>query len=183
MILLVVGCVSVIFVLQYYIDNDVANAEEQQTGQTFASILNAIQIQLLNYYYNKLAVWLTNRENHRSDTEFEDSLIAKLFCFSFVNSYASFFYIAYIKSGVNTPCVGSCVSELSNALAIIFITRLIVGKTQSFLLLYYGKYNREQRELKQQKEAKEMGIIYSLSDRSRVELEMNLDSYDPIMGR
>ena len=73
-----------------------SSAEEEQAGNTFASILNALQIQILNFVYSKVAIWLTKRENHRTDTSYEDSLISKLFCFSFVNSYASFFYIAYI---------------------------------------------------------------------------------------
>ena len=63
---------------------------------------------------------LTAKENHRTDTEYEDALISKLFAFQFVNSYGSFFYIAFIKEGVGDPCQGSCMFELSFALAIIF---------------------------------------------------------------
>lgn len=37
------------------------------------------------------------QENHRTDTAYEDNLIAKTFMFQFVNSYASLVYIAFIK--------------------------------------------------------------------------------------
>ena len=66
------------------------------SAQTVASILNAAQIQLFNFLFQFLAAVLTNRENHRTDTQYEDAMIAKLFLFQFVNSYASFFYIGFI---------------------------------------------------------------------------------------
>ena len=59
-----------------------------------ASVINAVQITILNIVYGKVAVKLTRRENHRTDTEYEDSLIAKIFVFQFVNSYTSFYYLA-----------------------------------------------------------------------------------------
>ncbi|CAE7603802.1 Ano7, partial [Symbiodinium microadriaticum] len=75
---------------------------------------------ILNVIYQDLAVYLTNNENHRTDTQYEDALIAKLFAFQFVNSYASFVYIAFIKTTIGDPCQGSCMSELSVALVTIF---------------------------------------------------------------
>ena len=66
------------------------------SAQTVASILNAAQIQIFNFLFQFLAAVLTNRENHRTDTQYEDAMIAKLFLFQFVNSYASFFYIGFI---------------------------------------------------------------------------------------
>ena len=35
--------------------------------------------------------------HHRTDTEYDDALIAKLYVFMFVNSYASLYFIAFIK--------------------------------------------------------------------------------------
>lgn len=43
------------------------------------------------------------QENHRTDTEYEDNLIAKTFMFQFVNSYASLVYIAFIKEHIGRP--------------------------------------------------------------------------------
>ena len=36
--------------------------------------------------------------HHATQTNFEDSLIAKSFTFQFVNAYASLFYVAFISS-------------------------------------------------------------------------------------
>ena len=53
---------------------------------------------MFNYQvYEKLAYILTNWENHRTQTAYDDALIIKLFAFQFVNNYASLIYIAFFK--------------------------------------------------------------------------------------
>jgi anoctamin-10/anoctamin-7 len=64
-----------------------------------ASALNAVQIQVMGAIYQGIAVRMTDRENHRTDTAWEDALITKIFIFQFVNSYGALFYIAFIKVG------------------------------------------------------------------------------------
>ncbi len=63
-----------------------------------ASILNALQILLLNFIFNKIAVEINNFENHRTEKEYENALIVKVFTFEFINSYASLFYIAFVAA-------------------------------------------------------------------------------------
>ena len=36
-------------------------------------------------------------ENHRTQTQYDDALIIKLFAFQFTNSYSSLFYIAFFR--------------------------------------------------------------------------------------
>ncbi|XP_064610213.1 anoctamin-4-like isoform X2 [Liolophura sinensis] len=62
-----------------------------------SSVLNAISILLLGKIYDKLAVLLTDWENHRTQTSYDDALIMKLFGFQFANSYTSCFYIAFFR--------------------------------------------------------------------------------------
>jgi len=81
MIIMVVAAVSGVFFLKIFLVDDVNNEEVNSLGSSIASIANAIQIQVMNWIYSEVAVWLTNRENHRTDTQYEDSLIAKLFAF------------------------------------------------------------------------------------------------------
>ena len=63
----------------------------------------------------------SSKENHRTETEFEDSLIAKIFMFQFCNSFSSFFYIAFAKKYVD-GCMpeesGGCMLDLSMNLLI-----------------------------------------------------------------
>lgn len=52
---------------------------------------------MLNAIYGSIAIALNDYENHRTDTQYEDALIAKTFIFQYVNSFASLFYISFIK--------------------------------------------------------------------------------------
>lgn len=48
-------------------------------------------------FYHQLAIWLTNIENPRTQSEYEDSFTFKIFLFEFVNFYSSLIYIAFFK--------------------------------------------------------------------------------------
>ena len=62
-----------------------------------ASTVNTLFITLFNAIYRTVGIRLTEWENHRTESDYENSLIRKNFCFQFVNSYISFFYIAFAK--------------------------------------------------------------------------------------
>lgn len=131
MISIVILFTAIIFYARYYVATDVHDDSKAGMESDALGLVNAIQIQVMNYLYGNIAIDLTNRENHRTDTEHEDSLIAKLFMFQFVNSYASFFYIAFIKQYIGDPCPGGCMQELCIQLSTIF---------SNYLLFYFYKY-------------------------------------------
>lgn len=90
-------------------------------------------------------------ENHRTATEYEDSLIFKLFCFTFCNSYGGFIYLAFIGEPViGIECEYSCVSLLATNLTIVFCVQLVVGiisdiflyKFQIIFLLHFFISNK-----------------------------------------
>jgi len=98
--------------------------------------INLVLILIFNYFYEYVAMWLTEKELHRTQTSFDDSLTVKIYLFQFVNYYASIFYIAFFKGQfVGTPqsyvrmmgyrqeecSPGGCFMELSIQLAIIFM--------------------------------------------------------------
>lgn len=62
-----------------------------------AATINLLFILIMNYFYNKLALKLTNWECPRTQSEFDNSYTFKVFLFQFVNFYASLFYIAFVK--------------------------------------------------------------------------------------
>ena len=185
MILLVIGCVSFIFFLQVLFTRS-RNPIVQGLGSTFASVLNAIQIQVLNIIYEKIAVSLTQNENYRTDTAYEDSLISKLFSFQFVNSYASFYYLAFIKYHVvkkrcaDTEC--SIMYELGSNLAIVFFTRLAVSKTQSYLTVYVNKGLKKKNDDDEFTKYIQENPSKGNRKKSLAEEEFNLEEYDALMG-
>lgn len=143
LILLVIGVVVSIYILRYGVVQYVGDSN----AQTLASIANAVQIQVMNFIYSFLATALSERENHRTDTQFEDSMITKIFLFQFVNSYASFFFLAFIAKYVEGGCPdNNCMKSLSSNLAIIYGTRLVVGNLTELLMPYLSfqyKYRKQ----------------------------------------
>jgi hypothetical protein len=96
------------------------------------SIANAVQIQIFNFIYSKLAVKLTDLENHRTQSEYESSLILKTYGFQFVNSFNTLFYIAFVKThyegcytdtqDTKSLTIGaSCLNELHMQLVSLFL--------------------------------------------------------------
>lgn len=63
-----------------------------------AALLNLVAITILQFVYNKLAIFLTDWENPPTKTAYEDSFTRKMALFQFVNNYTSIFYIAFFKS-------------------------------------------------------------------------------------
>ncbi|XP_060078279.1 anoctamin-10-like [Ylistrum balloti] len=90
-----------------------------------SSVLNTMSILILGKVYDYMAVKLTDWENHRTQTMYDDALIIKLFAFQFANNYASSFYIAFFRgrfdyagilglgSEYRDSCEGTCMSQLS----------------------------------------------------------------------
>lgn len=68
-------------VVSIYIIRNALGKTIGSRAQLVASLANSLQIQVFNFFYSRLADYLTERENHRTDTEFEDSMIAKTFMF------------------------------------------------------------------------------------------------------
>lgn len=151
LVMVVLAVVAGIFTLRIFLSQMRALVVGgTQLGGIITALINAIQIQVLNAIYNVIAIRLTQYENHRTDTEYEDSLIAKTFIFQFVNSFASLFYIAFIKPYISDidPCIGSCMSELQASLGTIFLTRLATGSLLKILIPYMTKKQKEKSETK-----------------------------------
>jgi Calcium-activated chloride channel len=75
-VIVVIIVVASLFVLRYVMNN--SNIEN---GSIYTSIMQAIVIGILNFIYGFIATALNDHENHRTDTEYEDNLIAKVFIF------------------------------------------------------------------------------------------------------
>jgi len=84
-------------------DNDVIRKNAKLATSCSAAFINLCVIMILNRLYMRVAVWLTEIERPRTDSEYEDSYTFKMFLFQFINFYSSIFYIAFIKGSVTLP--------------------------------------------------------------------------------
>lgn len=96
-------------------------------------VLTAILVELFNSIFTHIAKWLTDRENHRSYSEYTNHLLAKTVVFKFFNCYAALYYIAFFKAhsqlfGMDVECVGNdCMLDLGSQLGVFMICRLTLS--------------------------------------------------------
>mmetsp|Transcript_41713 Transcript_41713/g.108023 ORF Transcript_41713/g.108023 Transcript_41713/m.108023 type:complete len:756 (+) Transcript_41713:99-2366(+) len=93
----------------------------------------AILVEIGNSCLNSLARWLTTRENHRTETEHESHMLAKVMIFKFVVSYFVLYYTAFFKShshlfGTEMNCLnGDCFLDLQSQLTVFVVFRVTVS--------------------------------------------------------
>jgi anoctamin-10/anoctamin-7 len=103
-------------------------------GQSYAGMMNAAQIIVLNYLYTGVAEWVNDQMGHRTDTQYMDCLVYVTFGFLFINSYATLFYIGFVKEMVGDAChLDDCVEELNETMETIFITKLITSNASEMV--------------------------------------------------
>ncbi len=64
------------------------------------SVLYSILVLVFNLKYLHLSHWLTEKENHRTQEQFEKHAVVKLIGFEFVNTFLALFYIAFVLQDV-----------------------------------------------------------------------------------
>jgi hypothetical protein len=174
----VIGIVASIYLMRVYLvygwNNNEGPHMTPTNASTIASVLNAVLIQVSNFLYQKAAVNLTNAENYRTQTEQEDALTNKVFAFQFINSYASFFYLAFFAQQMEADGCGpsGCMYALGYNLAIIFVTQLVSGQILQ-LAVPYGEIvaKKEAEKMKCEEEG-------NTEPETRPEHEFKLVPYD-----
>uniref|UniRef100_A0A8C9V9V8 Anoctamin n=1 Tax=Scleropages formosus TaxID=113540 RepID=A0A8C9V9V8_SCLFO len=107
-----------------------------------AVIINLVVILILDEIYGAVAVWLTELEIPKTETEFEERLILKAFLLKFMNAYAPIFYVAFFKGRfagrpgdyvyifngfrMEECAPGGCLIELCIQLSIIMLGKQLI---------------------------------------------------------
>lgn len=123
---------------------------DAQYGAMYASILQALATVGLNVVYKEIAICMVDYENYRTDEEWENAIIAKVFIFQFINSYFSLFYIAFLKGkigkldGYDDTCkdtlgepADNCMGELKALLFSTLLTTQLAGTFAEAALPYF----------------------------------------------
>jgi anoctamin-10/anoctamin-7 len=144
------------------------------------STLTAFQIEVLNYYFSFIAIWLNDTENWRTDTEYEDGLISKAFVFQFVNAFSSLFYVAFMKPFyTGDQCNAKyCFYELQASLGALFMTRLFISN--AIKLIVPAVTTRARADELAQIDAHAHGDAKGIV--SEIEHMFIMPSYDALMG-
>lgn len=96
-LILVISTLTGILILRKQLTNNLIVYGIDFSG-ILCSIMNAMQIQVFNFIFEKVVIRLNRMENHRTQSEYNNALIIKTYLFQFVNSFSSLYYIAFIKT-------------------------------------------------------------------------------------
>ncbi|XP_017288062.1 anoctamin-2b isoform X3 [Kryptolebias marmoratus] len=107
-----------------------------------AVIINLVVILILDEIYGSVALWLTELEIPKTETNFEEHLILKAFLLKFMNAYAPIFYVAFFKGRfagrpgsyvyvfnnyrMEECAPGGCLIELCIQLSIIMLGKQLI---------------------------------------------------------
>ena len=79
---------------------DPGSNPEKQVLTVVASTAYAFLIIMCDVAWKQVAMWLTNWENHRTDSEMEDAYVFKRFVFMLINNTMAAFYTAFVERDI-----------------------------------------------------------------------------------
>ncbi|KAG7387199.1 hypothetical protein PHYPSEUDO_014591 [Phytophthora pseudosyringae] len=94
------------------------------------SIIYSIVVLYVDAQYSELASYLTQYENHRTESDFANARVLKLALFYFVNNFGFLFYVAFKTRDMVL---------LEQTLSSLLITRQLLGNLQEQLMPYMSK--------------------------------------------
>ncbi|XP_048524159.1 anoctamin-4 isoform X2 [Dendroctonus ponderosae] len=116
------------------------------------AMLSGVFIFIFKWFYEQIALMLTNLENHRSQQSYTNSFIFKSYALAFANNYAAVFYIAFFKGkfftypgdlavfshlgGINTDVCDptGCIVDLAILLITIMVIKAFISNITQVLV-------------------------------------------------
>ncbi|KAM6968229.1 anoctamin-10 [Aplochiton taeniatus] len=132
------------------------------------SVLYAVVIEALNLLYRYAAEFLTEWENHRLESTYQNHLVLKVLVFNFFNCFASLFYIAFVMNDMVL---------LRQSLATLLITSQILNQImEAFLPYWFQRRRNKKMHRRAQKHQKSLGDR-ELPLVEQIKLEADMSAY------
>jgi Calcium-activated chloride channel len=116
------GFFGACFYAEYIVQDDYSRFEFKYINWVVIGLIT-IAIEVFSAGYLVLSENLTNQENHKTETNYEDALIMKTLFFKLFNNYGALIFTAFFKGPFLGTCSSSCIIDLQNLLYGIFILR------------------------------------------------------------
>ncbi|XP_061885672.1 anoctamin-10 isoform X1 [Entelurus aequoreus] len=129
------------------------------------SVVYAVVINIMNVLYRYAAEFLTDWENHRLESSYQNHLVLKVLVFNFLNCFSSLFYIAFVMQDMVL---------LRQSLATLLITSQILNQFLEAFLPYWLQRRRNKRMMCKVKKSRIVeGKELLLNEQVELEAEMN----------
>lgn len=163
-----------IFYFKYYLRNNPIYVGALDVTSLLISIFNAFIIALLNFGYINIAIKMNDYQNFQTDTIYEDALIAKMFIFQLVNSFAALTYVSFIQRNIGLYCTqNDCIGDAATTLSTVFLSTLISGAVNEVIV---------KKALQDAKRRKETSGLLPGAKQSPIEEQYILAEYDILRG-
>ncbi|XP_046893486.1 anoctamin-10 isoform X2 [Hypomesus transpacificus] len=130
------------------------------------SVIYAVVIEIMNLLYRYVAEYLTEWENHRLESSYQNHLVLKVLVFNFFNCFASLFYIAFAMQDMVL---------LRQSLATLLITSQILNQIMEAFLPYWLQRRRNKKM--QHRVKKRTLVEQELPLAEQVKLEADMSTY------
>ncbi|XP_029282110.1 anoctamin-10 isoform X1 [Cottoperca gobio] len=130
------------------------------------SVIYAVVIEIMNLVYRYVAEFLTEWENHRLESSYQNHLVLKVLVFNFFNCFASLFYIAFVMQDMVL---------LRQSLATLLITSQILNQVMEAFLPYWLQRRRNKKMMRNvQKRRAVEDVELALAEQVRLEADMSM---------
>jgi len=116
--------------------------------------VTSIQVVIFDYIYKIIIFYLTQFENHRTQTEYENSFVRKTFVMKFLNGFMSLYYLGFVqpyfypnsfkdRDGnvlVGTELNDRVLEDLALQTAMLFVSLIFVNNATEMLLPIFMKW-------------------------------------------
>eukprot|EP01034_Spumella_vulgaris_P022487 gene22487-28615_t len=167
-----------VFYYQSYLVNKDADRYGTRDVYFGVSALLAVLIQVSSFLFKLLAIWLNNNENHRTDTQYEDSLVVKILTFEMFNSFGACVFTAFAKDSVFGSCYEDCVDDLRSLLYAIIVVRLARRFLDVGITAFRGYERKLTTEAKAAKKEENQALTMEASDDVQFAAEVFRESYE-----
>lgn len=117
-------------------------------------------IWILDTLFLQVAFWLNDIQNHRTETEYEDSLVTKVFAFQFFNNFAYLSFIAFAKQYYSLACIdNNCFQEIADILQVQFLLPFVIDTLYEVVYKEFKKMRLIKKETTDLEPGREVGVV------------------------
>ncbi|KND04462.1 uncharacterized protein SPPG_08822 [Spizellomyces punctatus DAOM BR117] len=171
----IAGFIVVNVYLRWYFDTYLPDYD--QYAGALSALVSLVVMTALRPCLVRLSKFLTDLENHKTETMYQDSLTAKNLLFDFLNTFGSLFYIALMKIWIqdgklnimghtewHDQCLyENCMLDLTIQMAVVFMGQGFLEQLRNFILPFWTESWRKSRKAPLNAESTDMEMNTAVS--------------------
>lgn len=138
-------------------------------------------LNILDALYNLIATKLTDNENHKYHSEYENSLVLKLVLFQFLNMNAAYLYVAFVRQNY---------IRLATSIRSVLLVELIIGNIKETIVpIFLARRKRKaklaeaaKKKKEENPELEESECFVEPSELDPITTQLDMEPYEGVFG-